>query len=94
MMTLHEIKAMFAPGSIWDATNSAFPLRNGLREVVRVKTGEIEFRLLDGESVGQPYYTPLPKARELTEAKPGVLAWTFSAPLVNRPISVRLVKMR
>ena len=92
MMTLHEIKAMFAPGTIWDATNSMFPERNGLREVVRVKTGEIQFRLLDGPSVGQDYYTPLPKERELTEAKPGVLAWMFT-PMPGRTITVRLVKM-
>lgn len=93
MMSLHEIKAMFAPGSVWDATNSLFPERNGLREVVRVKTGEIQFRLLDGASVGQDYYTPLPKARELTEAKPGVLAWRFT-PIPGRVVSVRLVLMR
>ena len=88
-MTIKEIKAMFTTGSRWHAkreserecvihdntgTTVLVPKNvETLRTVEKCGSKDIVFRL----ETGKKYYTPIPKASEVLEARPGYLAFTI-----------------
>jgi hypothetical protein len=74
-MTLAEIKAMFQPGQVWIGKRSPGDAPRGNmepviteRRVLEVLTTQIIF-----EVNGRRYWTKLPKASEVLEARPGYL---------------------
>jgi hypothetical protein len=100
-MTLKEIRAQFNEGDKWHCvrTDKAPLIVNGntgqtvlgtkhrdeIRTVGKLKSKEIMWHLEDGSK----YYTPLPAASEIVEAKPGFLHFT----LLNGVVSVTLTKL-
>ena len=84
-MTLNQIKAMFQPGEKWHATRSDNrPIRvigncgttsipathhDEIRMVDHVGSKDIVFTLENGKK----YYTPIPKAKDVEEAREGYL---------------------
>jgi len=76
-MTRCEVKAMFQPGQRWHAVRNGGTIhRDEIREVVRVGSKDIVFRTHDGRD----YYTGIPKAREVVEARPGFLRFVYEEP--------------
>jgi len=88
-MKLIEIKAQFKPGDKWHAVREEEAAkivgnlgttilpgrhRDEVREVLKLGSREIVFRLEDGKS----YYTPWPKASEVIEAREGFLKFALN----------------
>lgn len=77
-MTLNELRAMFLPGQRWKGVRVDLGPKNGVREdvreVVEVTSREFVFRLEDGTL----YYTPMPKAKGIIEARDGYVRFNIS----------------
>jgi hypothetical protein len=85
MITLAQIKSMFAAGQTWRGTRTTetpSTTHETVRVVEKVRTRDIVFTI-----DGKRYYTPLPKARDVLEAdlEQGVVAYR-----VNATVTVRL----
>ena len=77
-MTLKEIRAMFTPGSKWHALrvceNKASKHNDEIRIVDRLTSKAIIFLVPPNN---QSYWTDLPKASHIKEARPGLLRFVY-----------------